>query len=103
MAAELNIEQGANNTIVLSGEIDTHTSPLLKEHLDTLDNATCAVLDLAAVSFIYSAGLTAMLTAQSRLKAAGGSLTVQNPTPAVERMFSLSGLTTLLGGSPNAS
>jgi anti-anti-sigma factor len=78
MAAELNIEQGANNTIVLSGEIDTHTSPLLKEHLDTLDNATCAVLDLAAVSFISSAGLTAMLTAQSRLKAAGGSLTVQN-------------------------
>ena len=62
-----------------------------------------AVLDLAAVSFISSAGLTAMLTAQSRLKAAGGSLTVQNPTPAVERMFSLSGLTTLLGGSPNAS
>ncbi|MFT4596808.1 MAG: anti-anti-sigma factor [Paracrocinitomix sp.] len=98
MAAELHITEDANNTVVLSGEIDTHTSPLLEEHLDGIDDATSAVLDLAAVSFISSAGLAAMLTAQSRLKAAGGSLTVRNPTSAVERMISLSGLTNLLGG-----
>lgn len=98
MAAELNIAKGPDSTVVLSGEIDTHTSPLLKEHLNGIDDATSAVLDLAGVSFISSAGLTAMLTAQTRLNAAGGSLTVQNPTPAVERMISLSGLTNLLGG-----
>jgi len=97
MAAELEIADGPNGTVVLTGEIDTHTSPLLEQRLNDVDDSDSVTLDLQAVSFISSAGLTAMLTAQARLRAAGGSLQVQNPTPAVERMLSLSGLQGLLG------
>ena len=38
-----------------------------------------------------------MLTTQIRLQETGGSLTVENPTAAVERMIALSGLNGLLG------
>ena len=99
MAAELRILDGPDNVVELNGEIDTHTAPSLELHLDQVDDAGSVILDLAGVSFISSAGLTAMLTTQSRLAAGGGSLAVRNPTPAVERMISLSGLTDLLGGN----
>lgn len=97
MAAELAIAEGPNGTVVLTGEIDTHTSPLLEQRLSSASDNDAVVLDLASVTFISSAGLTAMLTAQTRLAAAGGSLTIENPTPAVERMIALSGLSDLLG------
>ena len=103
MAAELNIVDGEGNTVLLTGEIDTHTSPLLENHLRELEDSSVVVLDLSAVSFISSAGLTAMLTAQARLDAGGGSLTVRNPTAAVERMISLSGLNDLLGADQGES
>jgi len=98
MAAELTITEGENNSVVLAGEIDTHTSPLLEDRLLALADSSSVTLDLTAVTFISSAGLTAMLATRSRLQAAGGSLSVQNPTPAVERMFTLSGLSDLLAG-----
>jgi len=98
MAAELTITEGENNSVVLAGEIDTHTSPLLEDRLLALADSSSVTLDLTAVTFISSAGLTAMLATRSRLQAGGGSLSVQNPTPAVERMFTLSGLSDLLAG-----
>jgi len=98
MAAELTITEGENNSVVLAGEIDTHTSPLLEDRLLSLADSSSVTLDLTAVTFISSAGLTAMLTTRRRLQAAGGSLSVRNPTPAVERMFTLSGLSDLLAG-----
>lgn len=97
MAAELQISDRSGNTVALSGEIDTHTAPVLEQRLTTIEAGGTVVLDLADVSFISSAGLTAMLTTQSRLRDSGGSLTVQNPTAAVERMIALSGLNDLLG------
>jgi len=98
MAAELTITEGEDNSVVLAGEIDTHTSPLLEDRLLALADSSSVTLDLTAVTFISSAGLTAMLATRRRLEAAGGSLSVQNPTPAVERMFTLSGLSDLLTG-----
>jgi len=98
MAAELTITEGEDNSVVLAGEIDTHTSPLLEDRLLALADSSSVTLDLTAVTFISSAGLTAMLATRRRLQAAGGSLSVQNPTPAVERMFTLSGLSDLLTG-----
>jgi anti-sigma B factor antagonist len=97
MAAELQISDSSNNSVVLSGEIDTHTAPVLEERLEAIEAGGQMVLDLANVSFISSAGLTAMLTTQIRLQETGGSLTVENPTAAVERMIALSGLNGLLG------
>ena len=97
MAAELQIFDSSNNSVVLSGEIDTHTAPVLEERLEAIEAGGQMVLDLANVSFISSAGLTAMLTTQIRLQETGGSLTVENPTAAVERMIALSGLNGLLG------
>ena len=95
MAAQLTINQ-SEDTLALVGEIDTHTAPQLEATLNEVDSGSSIVLDLAGVTFISSAGLTAMLTTQERLRSAGGDLLVANPVTAEQRMFELSGLTDLL-------
>jgi anti-anti-sigma factor len=97
MAAELQITDGGAGTLELSGELDTHTAPQLADRLAELTAGSRAVLDLAGVTFISSAGLSAILNAQRRLEQSSGSLTVSNPTPSVERMIALSGLTETFG------
>lgn len=97
MAAELTVTSVDPNILVLAGELDTHTAQQLSDELSTVSGGTSLVLDLRAVSFISSAGLSAMLTAQRRLEESGGSLQVRAATPAVARLIQLSGLSETLG------
>jgi len=99
MAAELMITAADADTLVMVGELDTHTATQLGERLDTIADGTPLVLDLAGVSFISSAGLSVILTTQRRLDASGGSLTLRSPTPTVSRLVELSGLSDTLGFS----
>ncbi len=99
MAAELHLTQRDDDPsiLVVAGELDTHTAPQLDEHLERVEAGTHLVLDLAATSFVSSAGLSAMLKAQRRLRADGGSLVIRSPSPSVTRLIELSGLGELLG------
>jgi anti-anti-sigma factor len=99
MAAELDVRVAHDNDdrLILVGELDTHTAPMLAEHLAGLPDATDIVLDLSATTFISSAGLSTILRAQRRLEAGGGSLIVSDPDPTVARTIELSGLAETLG------
>ena len=99
MAAELDIRCADNDEhrLVLSGELDTHTAPMLAERLGEVSGAADIVLDLSATTFISSAGLSVILTEQRRLEAHGGSLIVSDPAPTVARTIELSGLADTLG------
>ncbi len=98
MAAELTIDPGPGpGTLKLVGELDTHTAPQLASRLATLDPSDDATLDLSSTTFISSAGLSVILSAQRRLDDGGGSLRVTDPTPPVARLIELSGLATRLG------
>ena len=96
MAAELTVHTDSDR-FVLDGELDTHTSPQLDAELGQVAEGSALVLDIAGVSFISSAGLTVILNAQRRLTESGGSLRVERPTPAVQRMIELSGLADTFG------
>ena len=96
MAAELSVHHEANR-LILVGELDTHTSPALEAELVDVADGAELTLDLAGVTFISSAGLTAILNGQRRLEETGGSLGVASPNPAVARMIELSGLTETFG------
>lgn len=96
MAAELHLHIDADR-LVLVGELDTHTSPQLESRLAEIDGDSEVAIDLAGVSFISSAGLSVILNAKRRLDESGGSVRVENPTPAVARMIELSGLSEAFG------
>lgn len=83
--------------VVVRGEIDTHTAPLLADALAGLDSTTHATLDLSNTVFISSAGLSVILDAQRRLTERGGALNASNPQSVVARTIELAGLSEKLG------
>ncbi len=99
MAAQLDITAAADiaGRLVLTGELDTHTSPQLARHLDGVDPTAAIELDLTAITFISSAGLSVILNAQRRHRDHGGSLVVAAADTNVARTIELSGLADVLG------
>jgi anti-sigma B factor antagonist len=79
----------------VEGEVDRAVAPQL------LDSVLCAglaydhhhiVVDLAAVTFMDSAGLSALAEADRRLREQCSHLVVANPTKQIIRIFELVGL-----------
>ena len=56
------------------------------------------VLDLAAVTFIDSTGLSALMDARSESDRNGWEFSVRHPSAAVRRVVELAGLEHVLGG-----
>ena len=81
-------------TLVLEGELDPHTSPMLQRTIDdaTSDEASEIVIDFAEVSFVDSAGLRVIADTHRRLQEAGGGLTVRRPSAGLQRLLTLTGL-----------
>lgn len=81
-------------TVVLEGELDIATAPLLDATLaDVERNGTGTVLlDLARVQFIDSTGLRSLLSARQRAEAAGRKLRLANLPVDVERVFDVTGV-----------
>ena len=81
-------------TVVLEGELDISTAPVLDATLaDVERNGTATLLlDLARVEFIDSTGLRSLLSARQRAEAAGRSLRLANLQVDVERVFDMTGV-----------
>lgn len=92
-ATRLELFVDVEGTLVASGEIDTYTAPELAERL--ADHAVSTV-DLADVSFIDSSGLRVLIEAHQKRSDGGGSLTLRQPSAAVQRLLEISGLQGLL-------
>jgi anti-sigma B factor antagonist len=82
--------------LVLQGELDMVTAPELKAMLQRLRRQDHAVtLDLSAVTFMDSTGLSVLIRACTDARG-NGSLALRHPSPAVWRVFTLAGVTELL-------
>lgn len=99
MAAQLDITSpdADPGQLIVSGELDTHTAPILAQYLEGLSAGHAVELDLSATTFISSAGLSVILNAQRRHHGGGGSLVVTAADPNVARTIELSGLAEVLG------
>jgi len=99
----------ANEGAVLRvrGGIDRFTGRDLGAILDVvIERHPSVVLDLAALGFINSSGLEVIATRASRLRAGGGTLTIQSPSAAVLRMLEVTGVGALVrleGPKPSRS
>ena len=84
----------------VTGELDAATAPSLDEHIRRVETEWRAVeeitVDLGAVSFIDSSGLSVLVAAHKRLRQGDARLAVVNATPQARRVFEIAGLETVL-------
>lgn len=94
---EINIINGENTVIELSGRLDTPSAPELKDEIaDIICEKNNVVFDCEELEYISSSGLRVFLEAHKSLTAAGGSLKVVNVQPSVQSVFDMSGFSLIL-------
>jgi anti-sigma B factor antagonist len=90
--------EGARTVVVLRGEEDIATRPVLAEVLSRLiaTDTRDVVIDLGEVEFIDSSTIRALEVGQEFLSREGRNLTVRSPSRLALRMLGLFGLTDLI-------
>ncbi len=81
--------------LILSGEIDLTVAPHLREVGAEMAKTVAPgrlEVDLAAVTFIDSSGLGALISLRNATRQSGASLVLIRPSPSVERFFELAGV-----------
>ena len=80
----------AGSVVRVAGELDVATVPDLDATLVALDGDI--VVDLAALTFIDSSGLSGLVTAQKRAVRHGHSFVLRAPTGQVAKVLNVSGI-----------
>jgi anti-sigma B factor antagonist len=79
--------------LVVSGEIDLATAPVVeRELLQAMESHDRVAIDLSRTSYMDSTGLHVMMAADRRLRARNGRLLIVQGPPQVRRVFELTGL-----------
>ena len=93
-------ETGRSVTVVVAGELDHFAAPQIRAMLDDVladEDIMHLTLDLENLTFMDSSGIGVLLGRLRELQARGGTLSVQNMQPNVEKLFRLSGLNRVIG------
>jgi anti-sigma B factor antagonist len=87
------VETGNTLRIVVAGELDIATAPLLEAALEAAEarDVERILVDLEAVPFIDSSGLKALLRAVDRSAADSCRLSIARSGPQARQLFELSG------------
>ena len=90
------------NTLVvyLEGEIDHHTSMMIRERIDSrflMEPVKNIVLDFSKVTFMDSAGIGLIMGRQSKAASVGGNLRIINPKTEIRKILKLSKLEHMIG------
>lgn len=83
----------------LTGELDHHTAPLLRDTLDreiSLNNTVNIVLDFDGVTFMDSSGIGVIVGRYKQISARGGKVMVIRVKPQVDKILEISGLKKIL-------
>jgi anti-sigma B factor antagonist len=86
---------GRDTILMVRGELDLATAPLLERALaELINDQSCRtiVLDLHDLDFMGSTGLSLLLKAQDHAQNRGGELSLTRPSSAVMRTIQLAGL-----------
>ena len=81
--------------VTLYGEVDHHGAAALREELDALllhERPARAVLDLAHVEFMDSAGLGLLMGRYRLMRELGGEMAIVNPNDRVLKILRLAGM-----------
>ena len=88
------VGDGDEVMLVLVGELDPHTAPLLQSSIDEAlgEQTSSLVLDVAGLGFIDSSGLRVIISAHKVMADRGGRLALRSPTPNTLRLLEITGL-----------
>ena len=89
-------EEPSATVVTVGGELDVHTAPSLQAALSALDSSGRIVVDLTAVSFLDSTGLSVFVNALAEARGREASLAVVASAPRVVKVFTLTGLDSAL-------
>jgi anti-sigma B factor antagonist len=79
--------------VAVEGELDLATAPQLRDHLvEMSEEKVEVILDLTRLQFIDSTGLSVLVMAFNRARAAGGSIVLRHPSQSVLRVLEITGL-----------
>lgn len=82
-------------TVVVAGELDHCTASQIRRQLDDIledPGITHLCLDLENLTFMDSSGIGVLLGRLRTLQQRGGTLSVKNMQPPIEKLFRLTGL-----------
>ena len=99
------IVAGPEHRLVLAGELDIASAPILEAKIASLaeNGTTRIVLDLSDLTFMDSTGLRALLAADKLCAANGQSFSVAGASGPVQRLFELTGVDGALQFEPDGS
>ncbi len=88
--------------LVIEGELDLATAPILREALVDVTEGLEGdlILDVASLNFIDSSGLALFIAEQKRLQSLGHELVIFAPTPRAIRLFEIAGVAEVLTVRP---
>jgi anti-sigma B factor antagonist len=91
--------------IQVTGEVDAHTAPLLRQRmLDLTANGVVHIIaDLRRVDFLDSTGLGVLVGGLKRLREHGGSLAPVINATSILRVLQVTGLTAVLPPQPSVA
>lgn len=96
MSLGINLETKGNVLCIrLAGELDHHTSIELREQVESAlaeDAIRHIVLNLEHLRFMDSSGLGVILGRYKHIKNVGGEMVVCAISPAIKRLFEMSGM-----------
>ncbi|MCQ2062368.1 MAG: STAS domain-containing protein [Fibrobacter sp.] len=95
----MQIEKKIENSVVtffLEGRLDTMTAPQLESEIQgKLDGVTELYFDFAKLSYISSAGLRVLLTAQ-KIMNKQGKMVIKNVCAEIKEIFEVTGFSDIL-------
>ena len=96
MDIKTNID-GQLATISVEGKLTVATSPELEAAVRTLPEPVDSFdIDLSKLDYVSSAGLRVLVTTQKLAHSRGGDLRLLHPTPNVQDVFEMTGLSEIM-------
>jgi anti-sigma B factor antagonist len=85
---------GSVEIVSLDGRLDASAAPEVRRHLRSIVDVgkTRLLIDLGAVSFVDSSGLSVLVTALKLARGAGGDVAILKPTADVRALLELTRL-----------
>lgn len=91
------VDHGDWTVLVVEGELDLFTCPVLRDRVKAVPAARAVAIDLSGVSFMDSSGLGTVIGARRTVDRAGGRFATIAPTgSSLHRLLSLAGIDQLL-------
>ena len=100
VVAEVSVGQGGA-VVYVQGDVDLASAPELGAQLaDAVRHGPRLVIDLAGVTFLDSAGLTAIVRAYRASGQIAEALILRSPSPALRRLLATTGIDRLVTIEP---